>query len=296
MPTLNDFARLVLSPLSDAVYIRLQYLRNHRRLPDLRNPTTLNEKIQWLKLYYRVPLLKRCADKVAVRDYVAERVGSQYLVPAAGIYASSGDIDFTALPSRFVLKASHGSGWNIICRDRRGFDEEGARALLGRWMQRNFYNVGREWAYDGLEPRILCEEFISGPDGESPWDYKVFCFHGRAHFVQVDYGRFSSHTRVLYDTDWSRIPCALEYPVVEEVSARPQALREMLKIAEDLAADFPFVRVDLYEVEDKIFFGEMTFYPGKGVERFSPRSCDESLGKWLDLERVAAENREVAFT
>jgi hypothetical protein len=249
----------------------------------------LNEKLQWLKLNYRDPLLKICADKVSARAFVAEKVGAKHLVPSIAIYDSVDQIDFDALPASFVLKASHGSGWNIICRDKKRLDVAVTRRKLARWHSQNFYEIGREWAYDALTPRILAEEFINGPDGDSPWDYKVFCFHGVARFIQVDYARFSDHTRALYDLHWNQLPCALEYPRRVQPSARPVALPELLRVAETLSIGFPFVRVDLYALGMRVLFGEMTFYPGKGVERFYPTSWDREFGAWLDVDSVRQE-------
>lgn len=257
-------------------------------MPRLAAPVTLNEKIQWLKIRYRDPLLKVCADKVAARGF-AERLGDKYLVPIVGVLDRAIGIDFSGLPHSFVLKASHGSGWNVICRDIYELGREEVRRKFERWEKINFYDVGREWAYDRIPPRILCEHFLEGSDGSSPWDYKVFCFHGRARFIQVDYDRFDGHTRCLFDTDWIPLPCELEYPTRTEASEPPENLKELVRVAEELARGFPFVRVDLYEVGEQVFFGEMTFYPGKGVERFRPAIWDVKLSEWLDINSVVSE-------
>jgi hypothetical protein len=289
MNVLNSLAQVVLAPLDDKWFSILQYFKCRRRFPDLKNPPTFNEQIQWLKVFYRNPLLKICADKFTVRDYVAEKAGGDCLIPLLGVYFSADEINFAALPAQFVLKVSHGSGWNIFCRDKQKFDAAAARKKLARWMASDFYKVGREWAYQGLTPRIVCEKFLCTPGGEPPWDYKFFCFHGEPRYVQVDYGRFGHHTRALYDIDWNRIPCRLEYALEPHNSPRPVALQQMLDVARKLAAPFPFVRVDLYELENRVFFGEMTFYPGKGVETFSPDSYDRVFGQWLDREKTRLE-------
>jgi hypothetical protein len=285
---LNKLAQVLLRDADDATFSRLQYFRRHLRWPDLKNPRTFNEKILWLKIHHRNPLLRVCADKFTVRDFVREKIGEEFLIPLAGAWESAPAIDFESLPNRFALKASHGSGWNILCRDKTHFDSESARKTAARWLAADFSKVGREWTYAGLTPRILCEQFLSGPDGEPPWDYKFFCYHGEPRFVQVDYARFQRHTRALYETSWQRVPCRLEYHLQKKDSSRPATLQTMLSLAEKLSKPFPFVRVDLYEVGVKNYFGELTFYPGKGVERFTPRRFDEVFGEPLHLGKIPA--------
>jgi hypothetical protein len=283
---LNKLAQILLRDVDDATFSRLQYFRRHLRWPDLKNPRTFNEKILWLKINHRDPLLRVCADKFTVRDFVREKIGEEFLIPLVGAWESAPAIDFESLPNRFALKASHGSGWNILCRDKARFDFESTRKTAARWLDSDFSKVGREWTYVGLTPRILCEHFLTGPDGEPPWDYKFFCYHGEPRFVQVDYSRFQGHTRALYDTFWNRIPCQLEYRLQKKNSPRPATIKTMLSLAEKLSKPFPFVRVDLYEVGDKNYFGELTFYPGKGVERFKPGRYDRIFGEPLDLAKI----------
>jgi hypothetical protein len=210
------------------------------------------------------------------------------LIPLLGTYRRASEIDFDGLPDRFVLKANHGSGWNIVCRDRESLDVRRARARMDRWLRTDFSRIAREWVYAGIEPQLLAEEFLAKPNGEPPFDYKFFCFQGRPTFVQVDYDRFIGHQRALYTTAWEKLPCALEYTLKEEPTAPPSALPRMLEVAAQLSKPFPFVRVDLYELEDRVYFGELTFFPGKGVERFRPREYDAIFGAQLDLSRVDA--------
>lgn len=273
--------RTLAAPLSDERFAVLQYRRRHGRRPELRPPRTFNEQILWLKLYCRDPLLRTCADKFAVRDWVRARLGDRYLVPLLGVYGRPREIPFANLPEQFVLKATHGSGWNIFCRDRATLDPARVRRQLGRWLRQNYYRVGREWAYDGVPARILCEPLLAGPGGQPPWDYKLFCFAGTPRYVQVDYGRFTAHTRAFYDPDWRRVPCRCGYPAEPRDSPRPAMLAEMLAVATELARGFPFVRVDLYEVAGRVFFGELTFYPGNGGLPFIPAHYDGVFGDWL---------------
>jgi hypothetical protein len=283
MGVINSIARKLLAGLDDKSFSKLQYFRNHLRFPNLVTPVGFNEKIIWLKLHYRDPLLQVCADKLQVRDYVAETLDASFLIPLAAVWESPDGIDEATIPDNCVLKATHGSGWNIISRKSDKIDFAAAKKQLKQWLAMDFYEVGREWSYKGLPPRVLCESFLSGPDGESPWDYKLFCYHGKPRFVQVDYNRFGKHTRALYDINWKRLDCSLEYPAPRFNTARPETLGLMLEASRKLSQPFPFCRVDFYEVSGRVYFGEITFYPGKGVERFRPRVYDYVFGSPLNV-------------
>jgi len=286
MISVSQSARRFLRFLPDKMFVGLQYAYKQGSFPDLENPETFNEKLQWLKLNYRNPLMKVCVDKCLARGYVEQRIGKEFLIPLLGVFDQVDQIDYEQLPERFVLKATHGSGWNAICHSKTDFDWHQARRNLAGWLKQSFYPVGREWAYSDPTPRIVCEEFLADESGCSPADYKVFCFHGKPAFVQVDYARFSSHTRNLYTLNWERIACELEYPGEPAPPAAPKNLAKLLEVAAELSAPFPFVRVDLYALEGEIYFGEMTFYPGKGVERFRPASFDHTFGELLDLSKI----------
>lgn len=287
MGVINIIAQKLFGGMDDKSFSKLQYFRNHFRLPDLVTPAGFNEKILWLKLYYRDPLLKICADKFQVRDYVAQTLDESYLVPLIAVWDSPDDIDGTSISGNCVLKATHGSGWNIISKESAKINLAVAKVQFKQWFAMDFYEVGREWCYKGISPRILCEQFLSGPDGESPWDYKLFCYHGEPQFVQVDYDRFGQHTRALYDINWKRLDCSLEYPAPRNNTTRPATLGLMLEASRKLSQPFPFCRVDFYEVSGRVYFGEITFYPGKGVERFRPRVYDYVLGAPLNVASLA---------
>lgn len=281
MRLLNSLARLLLRGCDDRLFSNLQYLRRQGRWPDLDRPRTFNEQILKLKVSHRDPRLKICAHKLHVRDFVAAKGLSDILVPLLGVWETAGEVDFSRLPERFVIKAAHGSGMNILCRDKSRFDESKAKKRLAAWLRTNFYEIGREWAYDGIEPCVVAEEFLCDETGEPPRDYKFHCFLGEPRYVQVDYARFVRHTRALYDENWNKLPCRLEYRFEPSVQERPRHFDNMMATARALSADFPYVRVDLYETPDGVRFGELTFYPGKGVERFSPSEYDEVWGRWL---------------
>lgn len=284
MSILNQSAQWVLGKTSDQLFCELQYFRHHLAWPNLASPTRFNEQIQWLKLFYRNPILRQCVDKILVRHYVSERIGRQHLIPVIGVYDCVDDIPFEALPSQFVLKASHGSGWNVICAKKDDLDIRSTRDLLKSWMRRDFFKVGREWAYRDLVPRLICEEFLSESGDVPPSDYKFHCFGGEPRYIQVDYARFSRHSRVIYDAEWRQVPCRLEYPNDVPNQDPPSTLDKMLNISRTLAAEFPFVRVDLYNYCGEVLFGELTFYPGKGIEKFVPKEYDYVFGQWLTIK------------
>jgi len=283
MSLANRIALGLLPWIDDEIFTKIQYLYKQRRWLNLDLPQTFNEKIQWLKLRHHDPRLTNLVDKYAVRDFVHERIGEEYLIPLVGVYEHADDIPFDQLPARFVIKATHGSGWTLLCFDRNHYDWEQAKKRIAHWLSSNFFRVGREWAYRDVPPRVVCEEMIDDGSGQPPPDYKIFCFHGEPRLIQVDLNRFSGHRRNLYDTQWNLLPTEFEYPVGDPELAAPPNLGKMLNVAKLLSASFPFVRVDLYSTPRGVYFGEMTFFPEKGVGRFRPYRFDEEFGRHLDL-------------
>lgn len=269
-------------PLPDSFCLQYQYMRRHWRLLNLKNPATFNEKIQWMKLHYRPELLRTIVDKYLVRNYVRERVGEKILVELVGVYESLDEIQWKNLPDRFVLKLTHGSGWNILCKEKSTLDMQRIYHRLRKWLGTDFYKYQREWAYKGLHPRIICERFLSDSKGEPPPDYKFFCFGGEPRVVQVDLDRTTNHTRNLYDLNWNRLPFSLKYPNCDTKEADfPKNFKEMVLICRELSRGLPFARVDLYTLDNAIYFGEITIYPGGGLEIFHPLKYNKILGDYL---------------
>jgi hypothetical protein len=274
-----------LSFLDDTSFTRIQFLYKFRRLPRLNNPITFNEKLQWLKLNYRDPLITKCANKSTVREYVCNQYSDDILIPQIAEFSSGSDFKLSEMPKQFVIKAAHASGWNYICKDKHEADEASIRGLIDTWVISDFSIMGREAMYRGSKRVVVCENFLTGGNGVVPRDYKFFCFHGEPRFVQVDYDRFSGHSRTLYNMDWMKLPCEYEYHFGPDESGHPPELfNQMIDIARRLSTPFPFVRVDLYDSEGKVWFGEMTFCPEKACGRFNPPTYDEQFGKWLDLK------------
>lgn len=276
---------------SDRAFIRTSYRRAFGVDPDLANPGTLNEKIQWRKLHDRNPMYPFCTDKYRVRTYVRDRVGEDYLVPLILATSTITEVDFESLPDRFVMKANHGSGWNELVWDKHQLERRRAIRTARRWLRSNFYARYREWQYKDIEPLILIEELLADEAGALPAEYRFFCFDGQARFVEVVTGRFGPALKVdYYDMDWVHIP--VTHDIYENAVGlpRPACLDEMVAVAQKLSREFSFVRVDLYLAGDRPYFGELTFTPSAGLLRFHPPEYDRIFGEgWpLTRERQAA--------
>lgn len=246
---------------------------------DWNNLRTYTEKMQWEKVYHKDPLKVKLADKYAVRDWVAEKIGDQYLIPLLGVYKSFDEIDFSKLPNQFVMKTNHGSGTNYIVKDRSQFNKKQARVIFNDWMATDYaYNTGFELHYSEIERRIIIEKYLETPQNELQ-DYKFLCFDGEPKFCWVDMGRYSNHTRNVYDLKWQLQPWNQErYGIYKDPIPCPTNFDKMIEIARKLSKGFAHVRVDLYNVEGEIYFGEMTFTNGSGLDRIIPEEYDKILG------------------
>lgn len=266
--------------LPDQAAIVAEYLWHFRRLPRLSAPRTFSEKVNHRKLYDRDPRLVSFSDKVEAKRLVAEILGEAWIIPTLWHGTDPSAIPFAALEPPYVVKASHGSGRTILVRDREELAPERIVAAAKRWMARDFGRFHREWAYSQIEPRILIEPFI-GEHGAAPADYKFFVFAGRAHFVEVRLDRFEpgGGTCTYFDAAWRRQPFTTPpLPAADHAIPPPPSLAEMVAAAERLGGLFSFARVDLYDVAGTPRFGEVTFYPAAGLDRFSPPEYDRVLG------------------
>jgi len=271
----------------DRACITRQFTKGHGYPPDLDNPNTFNEKKQWIKLHDHNPLYTRCSDKYLMREFVAEVVGEQHLVPLLGVYDDARKIDFDALPAGFAIKANHGSGWNLIIRDKnKDFDRRAVVTRCNKWLAKNYYVNNREWQYKNIKPLLVVEELLLDSRGELPADYKIHCFdHGRADVViGVIHGRFANCKHDIYDERWRKLDVSFNYPQSEEGVPRPEPLPEMVGLARRLAEPFPYVRVDLYVLGDRIYVGELTLTPGSGYHRLVPESTDLEWGSRFQVQ------------
>lgn len=260
------------------------------------NPQTLNEKMNWMKLHYRVPLQQRVADKWAVREWVKEVAGAQYLIPLHASIDRAQDIHLAGLPDAFVMKVNHGSGQNWIVRDKQLVNERMLQRQFLEWMKLSHYVTSREWPYKDMQPKIVVEQLLLDEEGEIPKDFKFHCFGGRVEVIQVDLDREIAHRRNFYSREWELQPFIWTewegnrplWPNGKPVS-RPKALQSMIQLAEKLSAPFPYVRVDLFLCREQIYFGEMTFYHGSGLERFEPFEYDHKFGALVPLPVVGGQ-------
>ena len=279
----RNIARL----LPDKIYLSIKF---HDRLGywmDWKNPQTYNEKLQWLKLYTRRPEYTIMVDKEKVTDWVAERIGEEYIIPTLGVWKKAEEVDFNSLPQKFVIKCNHNSGTGMyICKDKSKMDEEIVHKGLKRGLRENYILQNREWPYKNVPRRILAEQYLEEPEKKAPEDYKVMCFDGKVKLIELHEGRFTdNHTQAFYDRDWNmtQITQGKYGKVATKTIARPSLLEEMIKLSEILAKDIPHVRVDWYIVNNHLFFGEMTFFDGSGFEPFDKFEDDQLLGSWITL-------------
>jgi TupA-like ATPgrasp len=280
---LQSLRRRVRDYLPDRLVIARNFAQRFGRRLDWNRPETFNEKLCWLMLHHRTPFVSRCTDKYAVRDIVSARVGSRYLNECYGVWTRPDQIPFEQLPTAFVLKVTGGWAMNVICPDKAGLDRQEVRSKLTGWMTQNHYRAWREWQYKDIPPRVLAERYL----GANVPDYKFLCFNGEPLLIQVDVDRYVHHTRAFFDPEWNLLPLAYSRPRCERPPARPPQLGEMLEVARGLARNVPFVRVDLYVVDGRVIFGEMTWSPEAGRGRFEPESYDRLLGSYLELPRLA---------
>ena len=268
------------------VVLLSRFVACHRRLPNLLRPRRFTDKILHRILFDRAPRLRVMADKFRVRDYVRAR-GCEALLPELlHVTTDPTTIPFDDLPRRFVIKPSHGANWVRVVSDKSTLDRDEMIRICNGWLSQNYYDTTREWGYDGITPRILVEELIDDGNGATPHDYKLFVFDGRAEFILVVMGRFAERFHVLMTRSWRPVDVVWPACGARRVDvAPPPHLDAMLRAAERLGADIDFARIDFYDTERKLFFGEMTMTPGCGLDRYDPPSFDLTLGRFWRLNR-----------
>lgn len=281
------FLKKSLRFLPDKTYIKLYYRLRVGRPLNTKNPTTLNEKLQWLKFNYRFPLQSIVSDKLLVRDYVAEKIGAEYLIPLLGTWENYDDVDFDKLPEKFVLKCNHDSGGLVVCTDKSKLDHKEARNRVEKSLKSNFFYIGREYQYRNIKPRIICEQFISD-NGKVPMDYKIYCFNGKPDVILVCKDRFSDNTHrasyLYFDQEWRFQPLNKGDETLTEVDVpKPKNLDRMIEIAKDLSKDFLFARIDLYNIDGHIYFGEITLSPNSGFDPDIKYETDLMFGERLKI-------------
>lgn len=283
--------------MDDYKYLQLCFLLRFDYKPDFRNPQTFNEWIQWTKLYYRHPKYPLLMDKIAVRDIIKEKIGEEYLVPLIGTYENFDDIDFDKLPNQFVIKCNHDSGSFVICRNKKNFNIEKAKRKINKHLKTPFWKHGREWGYKDIKPRIVIEKYLVDNNGNTPADYKFYCFNGKASYVMIctDRDEGKKPKFYYYNMNWElnrdfsndgrNAPENFCLP-------KPKNFDKMIEIAEKLAQELPFVRLDLYSVNDNIYFGEYTTYPSAGFDNTRTKAAEEYLSKEFSKLKLKPFSKE----
>lgn len=274
---------------NDELYLRILFFLKQRKVLHLKNPQTFSEKLQWLKLYDRKPEYTTMVDKYAVKEYVANIIGEEYIIPTIGVWDKPEDIDWDSLPDKFVLKTTHGGGsvGVVVCKDKNSFNKEKAIHNLSQSLKQNIYTELREWPYKDVKKRIIAEPFMedfSNNSQDLP-DFKFFCFNGNPIFCQVIKDRNTKETVDFFDKEWQHqsFQEPKNYPFSSKTIQAPSQHSKMLELASKLSKGHPFLRVDFYEVNGKVYFGELTFFPTSGFGGFNPEKWNNKFGSWIQL-------------
>ncbi|MBN6205755.1 hypothetical protein JYK21_04760 [Ralstonia pickettii] len=282
----DKFKEIYYKSLSDEKFLEKQFEDKVGRKLDLDNPKYFNDKLQWLKLNWENSLATQCADKFEVRKFIKERIGEKYLNELYGVYNSVDEINIHKLPQSFVLKGTHGSGFNLICKNKDEIDWDVAFKSMRRWLRKKYYLQNREWVYKGIKPRIICERFLEQDGDDELRDYRFFCFNGEPKIISVDLSITNKENtrRNLYDLEWNLLDGEISYP--KELSKKiekPQSLDLMIELSKKVSAGFPHARVDFYNIGELVIFGEITFFHQSGMGKFNTLEFEMQLGENLKL-------------
>ena len=286
--TIKRTCRKSLSTISPTFASKVFYKKRFKRILDLKNPITLNEKLQWLKLntYNNNDLVTTCVDKYKVREYLKEKQCDHIANELIGVWESANEIDWDSLPNKFVLKCNHGAGYNIVCTDKTKFDVIEATRTLNKWMKEDYWKLLAEINYKYVPKRIICEKFIETESGDLPDDYKVYCFNGKPTYIMLCQGRREGDTKFYFlDREWNIVPLNRDSKAVGQdfKIPKPEGIEEMFKYAEILSEPFPFVRADFYLEHGRLIFGELTFTPAGALDSNRLPETDKLFGDLLEL-------------
>lgn len=272
--------------LDDKTFLKIQYRIKMGNKLNLKNPITYSEKIQWLKLYDRKNNYIVMVDKYEAKKYVANKIGEEYIIPTIGVYNSLEEIDFNHLPNQFVMKCTHDSGGLIICRNKQRLNINQVKKKINSYLRRNYFYFGREWPYKNVTPRIIIEQYLEEENTLDLKDYKFYCFNGTPKYLYVSEGLENHQTAKMefFDMNFNSAPFMREdYRSFDKKPQRPIHFEQMKKLAKILSQGIPFIRVDFYEVNNRIYFGELTFSPCSGYMLLNPKEYDKVLGDMLEL-------------
>lgn len=270
----------------DALFLKFKFYLMMGKTLNLKDPKTYSEKLQWLKLYNRKAIHTTMVDKITAKDYVEKIISKEHIIPTIATYDSVEDIDWDTLPNQFVIKCTHDSGGIVVCKDKSKLDIEKAKRTLREGLKQDYYYLFREWPYRNVPRRLICEEYMVDESGYELKDYKWFCFDGepKAMFVATDRGSSNEEVKFdFFDTDFNHLPFKNGHPLASKPITKPAGFEEMKKLAAQLSQGEPHVRVDLYDVNGKIYFGELTFFHFSGLMPFEPEEWDYKFGSWIKL-------------
>ncbi|MFR2795613.1 ATP-grasp fold amidoligase family protein [Romboutsia timonensis] len=272
--------------IPDRIYINLMFYKHFKRKVNFKNPKTLNEKVQWLKINDRKEEYTNLSDKYKVREYISNVLGEEYLIPLIGVWNSVDEIKYDDLPEQFVLKCNHDSKSVYICKDKSKFDFNDVKSKIEKKLKINAYWYGREWQYKNIKPCIIAEKYMVDESQVELKDYKIMCFNGKADSIMFCYNRHNGDTRFkFFDLDWNELPYIRDEknPDKDYIVPKPKSLNKMIEIAEILSKGLDFVRIDLYEISGKIYFGEITLHNASGLDKDITLEADYLLGEKLKL-------------
>lgn len=271
--------------MDDKKYIQKLYSVMVGEKIDFENPKKFNEKLQWLKLYDRNPLYTIMVDKYRVKEYVSQKIGKEYVVPLLGVWDDFDEIDFEELPMQFVLKCTHDSAGLIICKDKKNFDKNSAKEKLDKCLKRNFFYSGREWPYKDIKPKIIAEKYMEDVKLKELRDYKFFTFNGEPKVLYITQGRGNCEETVadFFDMEFNHLPFTIDHNMAKTLPEPPVNFELMKELARELSAGTPQLRVDFYEVNGQVYFGEHTFFHCGGFEKFHPEEWNYKFGEWIKL-------------
>lgn len=281
--------RECLNWMSDELYLKIGYWIKFKRKLNLDNPQTYNEKLQWLKLYDRKPLYTQLVDKYEVKNIVAEKIGEEYIIPTLGVWNHFDEIDFDKLPNQFVLKCTHDSGGLIVVKDKSKLDKKAARKKIEYCLKHSFFWGMREWPYKNVKPRIIAEQYMEDTKTKELRDYKFFCFDGdvKALFIATERQKAGDETKFdFFDAEYNHLPFTNGHPNANTIPEKPVQFELMKQLAAKLSKGMPQVRLDFYEVDGKVYFGEVTYFHWSGLTPFVPEEWDYTFGSWIKLPKI----------
>lgn len=284
--TVKELGKRIVGLIPDKMWLSYRFQRKLGYPMDWKDPKTFNQKLQWLKVYDRKPIYSTMVDKYEAKKYVADLIGEEYIIPTLGVWDSFDEIDFDKLPQQFVLKCTHDSGGLIVVKDKAKLDKEAARKQFQVALKRNPYPVTREWPYKNVKPRIIAETYMEDSTTHDLRDYKIFAFDGvaRALFVATERDSETEETKFdFFDMEYNHLPFTNGHPNAKVYPAKPKTFDTMKALAEKLSVGVPQLRVDFYEVNGKVYFGELTFFHWSGMVPFEPAEWDERFGSWIEL-------------